>query len=205
MRDGQLEGLAIVSRFPVAFRLSAFRFSVIRYPPRNWALLTVGLPKRQRRVGPRRGYRVPHERAATGVGALYTPGTAVLIPAGGSCSAGACRSTAASPSTLLQHPICRGPLDEASTRVHGIHPSGLPLACGRPDGTSRRFGFPLMLPHPADQEPTTHVKGGDRPSSTDLKLHAQHHIRLILQSCSSLTACDVASQRQRCASRCGPR
>jgi hypothetical protein len=56
-------------------------------------------------------------------------------------------------------------------------PSGLPLARGRPDGTSRRFGFPLMLPHPADQEPTTHVKGGDRPSSTDLKLHAQHHIR----------------------------
>ena len=32
--------------------------------------------------GPRRGYRVPHARAATGVGALCTPGTAVLIPAG---------------------------------------------------------------------------------------------------------------------------
>jgi hypothetical protein len=44
-------------------------------------------------------------------------------------------------------------------------------------------------------------RGGDRPSSTDLKLLAQHHIGLILQSCSSLTACDLASQRQRCASR----
>ena len=33
------------------------------------------------RAGPRRGYRVPHARAATGVGALYTPGTAVLLPA----------------------------------------------------------------------------------------------------------------------------
>ena len=33
-----------LSRFPVAFRLPAFRFSVIRFPPRGWALLTVGLP-----------------------------------------------------------------------------------------------------------------------------------------------------------------
>ena len=33
-----------MSRFPVAFRLPAFRFSVIRFPPRDWALLTVGLP-----------------------------------------------------------------------------------------------------------------------------------------------------------------
>jgi hypothetical protein len=32
------------------------------------------------RPGPRRGYRVPHARAATGVGAPYTPRTAVLIP-----------------------------------------------------------------------------------------------------------------------------
>ncbi len=30
--------------------------------------------------GPRRGYRVPHARAATGVGAPYTPRTAVLLP-----------------------------------------------------------------------------------------------------------------------------
>jgi hypothetical protein len=28
---------------------------------------------------------------------------------------------------------------------------------------------------------------------TDLELHAQHHIGLILQSCSSLTACDLVS------------
>jgi len=30
--------------------------------------------------GPRRGYRVPHARATTGVGAPYTPRTAVLFP-----------------------------------------------------------------------------------------------------------------------------
>ena len=60
---------------------TGIRFSVIRYPPGSWALLTVGLPNH--RLGPRRGYRVPHARAATGVGALYTPRTAVLIPTGG--------------------------------------------------------------------------------------------------------------------------
>jgi hypothetical protein len=32
-------------------------------------------------AGPRRGYRFPHVRAAAGVGASYTPRTAVLIPA----------------------------------------------------------------------------------------------------------------------------
>jgi hypothetical protein len=46
------------------------------------------------------------------------------------------------------------------------------------------------------------VNGTYRPDA-DLGLAdvlAQHHIGLILQSCSSLTACDLASQRQRCAS-----
>ena len=33
--------------------------------------------------GPRRGYRFPHVRAAAGVGASYTPRTAVLLPAQG--------------------------------------------------------------------------------------------------------------------------
>ena len=44
MRNGRLEGPTIASRFPVAFRLPAFRFSVIRFPPGAWAPLTVGLP-----------------------------------------------------------------------------------------------------------------------------------------------------------------
>ncbi len=47
--------------------------------------------------------------------------------------------------------------------------------------------------HPADQEPDDERRGGDRPSSTDLELLAQHHIRLILQFGSSLVACDLAS------------
>ena len=34
---------------------------------------------------------------------------------------------------------------EASTRVQAIHPSGLPLACRRPDGTDRGLGFSLSF------------------------------------------------------------
>jgi hypothetical protein len=65
-------------------------------------------------------------------------------------------------------PIDRALLHEASTRVHAIHPSGLPLACGRPDGTGRPWAFPRAS-HPADQEPNDARRGGDRPSSTNLK------------------------------------
>jgi hypothetical protein len=46
---------------------------VILCPPGSWALLTVGLPAH--RAGPGRGFRVPHVRAAIGVGALSTPPT----------------------------------------------------------------------------------------------------------------------------------
>jgi hypothetical protein len=69
----------------------------------------------------------------------------------------------------------RGLLHEASTRIHAIHPSGLPLARGRPDGTGRRFGFP---PSFAPRRPGADDarRGGDRPTSTDLELLAQHHI-----------------------------
>jgi hypothetical protein len=68
----------------------------------------------------------------------------------------------------------------------------IPLARGRPGGTGLRFGFP---PGFAPRRPGADDarRGGDRPSSTDLELLAQHHIGLILQSCSSLTTCDLVS------------
>ena len=49
--------------------------------------------------GPRRGYRVPHARAATGVGALNTPRTAVLLPAEGRA-----RPAPAAPPRLVLRP-----------------------------------------------------------------------------------------------------
>ena len=124
------------------------------------------------------------------MGALCTPRTAVLIP------------TEATPGRRLPlrsgqslHPADIPPtgisLNEASTRVQAIRPSGLPLACGRPDGTGRPWALPRAS-HPADQEPTTHAEGGDRPSSTDLELPLNSH-SVDLQSGSSLITCDFAS------------
>ena len=57
---------------------AGIRFSVIRFPPGNWAFLAVGLPDTTLGPDPRRGYHVPHARAATGMGASCTPGTAML-------------------------------------------------------------------------------------------------------------------------------
>jgi hypothetical protein len=127
MRDGCLEGAAITSRVPVAFPLPAFasRSSDSR---RGVGPSSRSAYRRrpQARSGPRRGYRVPHARAATGVGAPYTPGTAVLIPAEGRAQPAPAARRRPVPITLLPHPTDRALLHEASTRVHAIRPSGLP-------------------------------------------------------------------------------
>jgi hypothetical protein len=143
------------------------------------------------RPGPRRGYRVPHARAATGVGAPYTPRTAVLFPAEGRARPAPAARRRPVLITLLLHPTDRAPLHEASTRVHAIHPSGLPRPVAAPGGTGRPWASPRAS-HPAVTGDAR--RGWDRPSSTDLELHA--HITLILQSGSSLVACDLASHRR---------
>jgi hypothetical protein len=102
---------------------TGIRFSVILRPPGSWALLTVGLPAHK--TGPRRGFRVPHARAATGLGALYTPGTAVLIPTDGDCRPTPAASLRPVPAPR-NRPIGGGSLNDASTRVQAIRPSGLP-------------------------------------------------------------------------------
>jgi len=90
--------------------------------------------------------------------------------------AGVCRSTTASPYTTLQHPIQRGCALRGINEGSSNSPySGLPLACGRPDGTGRPWALPRAS-YPADQEPDDARRGGDRPSSTSLELLAQHHI-----------------------------
>ena len=70
-----------------------------------------------------------------------------------------------------------------------VHPSGLPLA--RAPGmepAALRLSPELRTP----PSPAAHVRGGDRPSSTDLELPLNSHPS-ILQSGSSLNACDLAS------------
>ena len=190
-----------MSRFPAAFRPPAFRFSVIRYPPRSWALLAVGLPD----LGPDLG----------GVTTFRTcelqPGWVPSLPRGRRCSS--------RPSRFLDRrlPLYRGQsLDPAPAS----HRAGLCMTrhqrefkqFTRPTFPSpvaarmERAALGLSPPGFAPRRPGADDarRGGDRPSSTDLELLAQHHIGLILQSCSSLTACDLVSHieaeqsRRRC-------
>lgn len=85
----------------------------------------------------------------------------------------------------------RAPLYEASTRIHKIHPSGLPLACSRRDGTAA-LGLSLEASHPADQEPTSHAEAGPghRARTWNYTLNITSADPPID---SSLIACDLAS------------
>ena len=106
---------------------TGIRFSAIRFPPRDWALLTVGLPTQG--VGPRRGYRVPHARATTGEGAPSTPRTTVLILPGVALRPASAASQRPVLAPRHNHPSMRGSalrgINQGFTRVR---PSGLPLA-----------------------------------------------------------------------------
>jgi hypothetical protein len=108
-----------MSRFPVAFRPPAFasRSSDSRQG--------VGPSSRSayrfREAGPRRGYRVPHARAATGVGAPYTPRTMVLTRPG-RLPTGTRRFPAAVPKPRNNIPPCEALVHEASTGVHSRSP-----------------------------------------------------------------------------------
>ena len=105
IRDDPLEGRAIVSRFPAAFRLPAFA-SRSSHSRRGVQLSSRSAYRPT--AGPRRGYRVPHARVATGLGALCTPGTTVLIPAGARPQPASAAFSTASPCTPPQQPIMRG-------------------------------------------------------------------------------------------------
>jgi len=130
-----------MSRFPVAFRLPAFasrssdsRRGIgpsLRSAYRAKARTPSGLP---------RSTRTSCDRG----GCLLYPEDGDAHPADRKSSAGACRFSTASPYPRHHIPSA-GAGNEASTEVHAILPSGLPLACGsrmerepqargRPDG-----------------------------------------------------------------------
>ena len=66
-----------MSRFPVAFQPTAF---ASRSSDTRRGIGPSSRSAYRPTAGPRRGYRVPHARAATGLGASFTPGTTVLYP-----------------------------------------------------------------------------------------------------------------------------
>ena len=188
IRDGQRRGQPYESRFPAAFRPPAFASRVILFPPGSWAFLAVGLP----------GIRPDPDGVSTFRTCEIRPGWVPSLPRGRRCSPGqmpcpasACRFSPASPCTPHLHPTSGAPFYEASTRVHAIHPSGLPLTCDPPDGTDGPWAFPCA-PHPA-------VTSGARQGGARRE-HAPRTTRptsSALQSTSSLARCDLVSQRQK--------
>jgi hypothetical protein len=191
-------GLIRLSWFPAAFRRPAFA----SWP--SCARPAIGVPygrptEPNLGLGAGRGCHVPHTRDTTGMGALCTPGTTVLTPDRSDSPAGVCRISAARPCTPPPA-LHRGEvaLHEASTRVHAIHPSGLPLACGRPDGSSRPWALPRAS-HPAITRDAR--RGGDRPTEHVPGTTAQL-TSVDLQSSSSLNVCDLTSHVAMRASGC---
>ena len=100
--------------------------------------------------------------------------------------------SAASPCTPPQHPILRGSalrgINEGSSNSP-VRPFPSPAAARMERVAASAFP---RASHPADQEPDNARRGGDRPPSTDLELHAQL-TSVDLRSGSSLVVCDLAS------------
>jgi hypothetical protein len=155
---------------PVSCRLSAtgIRLSVILFPPRDQALLTVGFPTHTgwTSTGLPRSVRTSCDRG----GCRLYPEDDGAHPGLGSCPAGACRFSATHPYTPApaSH-LAEAPLDEASTRVQAIHPSRSSSRPPPPGWNERRLGLSPELRTPPTRSRTTHVEGGNRPSSTNLE------------------------------------
>ena len=164
-----------MSRFPAAFRPPAFASRS---------------PCSRPGAGPslRSAYRARHscpdlDRVTAFRTRELRPGWVPSIPRGRRCSSrpeGVPGRRLPLPSGQSLHPRHRRSVGGARLTRHQrgfkqFTRPAIPLACGRPDGTSRRLGFP---PGFAPRRPGADDarQGGDRPSSTDLELHAQHHI-----------------------------
>ncbi len=150
-----------MSRFPVAFRPAGIRFLGILFPPRVWALLTVGLPDRLNGFRTLTGFpRFPYSRHGRDGRPLYPEASGVHATDKKSPVA-ACRSSTARPYTPVPVPSPEAHNNEASTGIQfrsPVRPSPLPAP---PGWNGTRFGFFPELRTP--QLLATHVKAGTGP------------------------------------------
>ena len=155
------------------------------------------------RSGSRPGYRVPHERAETG--------GRPLCPADGGAHPGP--ELRPGPRLPLRSGLSVYPApsfhravparNEASTRVRMCSPVRSSEACGHPDATARSWAnsasFARRRPGVSDVR-----RGGDRPSSADPALQAQH-TSVDLRFGRFLVSADLASHVAKRPPRCGRR
>jgi len=151
---------------------TGIRFSVIRYPPGSWALLTVGLPNTPRRARTPTGLPRSAHTSCDREGRPLNPGDNGAHPDRGDFRPGVRRFAAASPCTPPHIPPTRFSHNEANEGsrkfARPVFPSPVAARMER-----AALGLSPWASHPADQEPDDARQGGDRPSSTDLELHAQ--------------------------------
>jgi len=180
IQNEQLEGLASHPGFPSRFRC---RHSLLGHPVPAGEL---GPPHGRLtgpRSGPRRGYRVPHACATTGVGALFTPRTAVLIPA----------ETPAQPAPAAsQRPVLSSPPPTTHRRgsltrhQQGFRRFTRPVfpAPGAPGQDEKRLGLTLELRTPPTKsrrrtsrrgQAIEHGPGTTRPTSHPVDLQSCVH------------------------------
>ena len=108
------------SRFPVAFRLSAFASWVILRPLGSSPSSRSAY--RRSTAGPQRGCHVAHEQDSTGQGAPFTPGTVVRSRPATILRPAPAAFQRPVPTAPLTHPIGGGHLHEASSGVHSRSP-----------------------------------------------------------------------------------
>jgi hypothetical protein len=127
------------------------------------------------RAGPRRGFHVPHVQDTTGVGALYSPGTVVLIQADHDHrpAPGASQRRVPAPRHSLHH--CAALLHEPSTRVQAIRTVRSSPRPWPADGSPALWLF-LELRTPPLR--AAHVEAGTDLWSTDPKPALRHQPNL---------------------------
>jgi hypothetical protein len=162
-----------MSRFPVAFRLAGIRFLGILFPPRVWALLTVGLPDRLNGVRTLTGFpRFPYSRHGRGGRPLYPEASGVHATDKKSPVA-ACRSSTARPYTSVLIPSSEAHNNEASTGIQFRSPVR-PSPCPRPpDGTGRASASSLSF------APRNYLRRTSRRGpalNTSRELRSRHHV-----------------------------
>ena len=179
---------------PVSRCLSAagVRFSVILFPPRNWASLTVGLRDQAARTqtGLPRFARTKYDRG----GCPLYPGDGGAHPGQGASLASACRSTTTSPWTPLQTLHLAGLRLTRHQRAfkqftRPVFPS--PVAARMEQAA---LGLSPELRTPPTRNRTTHVRVVGTGHRARTRNHT-HDISRPPNPCSSFVACDLASQR----------